>query len=93
MYYLRCEWYSTIISETITSFVLTSIIEGINKRLPSGHYKEVQPVPGVREVRPLPVNPHRDHFDRHLQGEEGEDNVVEHLRTGATRGLIRPKDA
>ena len=51
----------------------------MNKHSPSRNYKEVQSIPGVGEVRPFAINAHRDHFDCHLQREEGENDVVEHL--------------
>lgn len=63
---------------------MAAVVKELKGDSPSRHYKEVQPIPGVREVGSFAVYPHRDHFDRHLQGEKGEDDVIEHLGTGAT---------
>lgn len=49
---------------------------------PSQHDEKVQPVPRVGQVRALAVGAHGHDLDGHLDGEEGEDEVVEELQRG-----------
>lgn len=47
--------------------------------------EKVQPVPVVAQVGALPSDAHGHHLDGHLEGEEGEDDVVEGLRDATAR--------
>lgn len=50
---------------------------GVNS--PSQYDEEIQAVPRVSEVTLLAKNPQGYHFDHHLDGEEGEDEVIKVL--------------
>lgn len=52
-------------------FHVQAVLEGARQ-----HDEEVQAVPGVGEVRVLAIDAHRDHFNAHFKGEEGENQVV-----------------
>lgn len=56
---------------------LEAILEGTGQ-----HNEEVEPVPGVGQVRVLAVDAHRHHFYGHLHAEEDKDDVVEYLKDG-----------
>jgi len=47
--------------------------------LPGDDDEEVEPVPGVGEVGVTSDEAHGGDLDQHLDGEEGEDGVVERL--------------
>lgn len=46
---------------------------------PGDDYEEIEAVPGLGEVSVLAHEAHGEHLDAHLEREEGEDQVVEHL--------------
>ncbi|KAK3798906.1 hypothetical protein RRG08_050285 [Elysia crispata] len=51
--------------------------------LPRDHDEAVEPVPGLSQVCVLSPDPHGHHLDEHLDGEEGEDKMVEALQQPA----------
>ncbi|GIY71008.1 uncharacterized protein CEXT_774651 [Caerostris extrusa] len=50
---------------------------------PCKNYEAVEPVPGVAHVGALARDAHGNGLDAHLDGEEGENEVVEHLEQAA----------
>lgn len=57
----------------------------INDYLPGDDDKTIEPVPRFGQVSSFTVNTHGDHFDGHLQGEEGKYEIIQHLRFAIIR--------
>lgn len=49
---------------------------------PGQHDEEVQSIPRVGQIGVLAAHAHGHHFDGHLQGEKGKDDVIEDLFEG-----------
>jgi len=49
--------------------------------LPSKDNEAIQPVPFIRQVSTVANNTHGNAFHAHLQGEEYEDAVINHLES------------
>ena len=54
--------------------------------LPGEDDEHVEAVPGLGQIRLLAHQPHGQHLDEHLDGEEREDEVVEVLEYAAADG-------
>lgn len=47
--------------------------------LPSHDNEAIKPIPRFRQVSVLTENTHGCHFDDHFDGEEGKDELIQHL--------------
>ena len=48
--------------------------------LPKQDDEHIQTVPSLSQVSILPVQPHRNYFDDHLNSKKREDAVIKHLQ-------------
>lgn len=61
--------------------------------LPGYDDEQVETVPGLVQVRSLAEQSHGEHLDAHLDGKEGEDEVVKPLQDPASRCRTRLVEA
>lgn len=59
----------------------TSYEQAINDYLPSNDDETIESIPRFSQVSSFTINAHGNHFDQHLEGEEGKYEVIQHLRS------------
>lgn len=50
------------------------------QNIPGNDDKAVEPIPSFGQIGAFAVYAHGHHFDEHLDGEEGKNEVVQHLK-------------